>query len=301
MKHFRKIFLVCLSMAFSVNLSSAQSAEEISAKEIMVKVDEVLRFSYTTTIQNVKLSTSKYVIRDQKVRFSEEPRVKLIQSVEKKGYGTDKKDSRSIAIILEPISDKGIGTLVYEYDDPNKDADTWIYLPALGKVKRIVSTKSDTDASGSFFGSEFSIEDMENKKIEDFTYKIIKEEIYEQRPVWVIESTSTSKKAKKSRYGKIISWVDKERYVILKDDLYDHQGNLYKQINRRDYILVDNVWLSKRITMNNLLTRRATFMDLESAAFNVDVSDEFLTQRALTDFSFREKKLSMITASLKTF
>lgn len=296
MKHFYKIFLICLSLAFSVNSISAQS----SAKEIMVKVDNVLRFSYTTTIQNVKLSTSKYVIRDQKIRLSEEPRVKLIQSVEKKGYGKDKKDSRSIAIILEPISDKGVGTLAYEYDDSNKNADTWIYLPALAKVKRIVSTQSDTN-SGSFFGSEFSMEDMENKKNDDFTYKILREEVYEQRPVWVIESTPTLNKAKKSRYGKIISWVDKERYIVLREDMYNHSKNLYKQLNRMNLILIDKVWLAKRVTMNNLLTRRITFMDLESAAFNINVSDEFLTQRTLTDFSFREKNLSVISANLKKF
>ncbi|MDR3057742.1 MAG: outer membrane lipoprotein-sorting protein [Prevotella sp.] len=296
MRYFSIVLIICLNITFAINKISAQSA-----KEIMIKVDNIQRFSYSTTVQNIKLSTSKYIVKDQKMRFTEKPRVKLIQSVEKKGYGADKKDSRSLAIILEPISDKGVGTITFDYNDASKDADTWIYLPALSKVKRVISTKDDSDTSGSFFGSEFAIEDIENKKIDDFTYKILKEEIYDQRPTWVIESIPTEKKAKKSRYGKIVSWVDKERYTVIREDLYNHQGNLYKQLNRRNYVLVDNVWLSKKVTMNNLLTRRATFMDLESAAFNMDVSDEFLTQRALTDFSFREKNLDQVSAKLKKF
>src|SRR5687768_5465186 len=164
------------------------------------------------------------------MKFSEKPRVKVLQSVEKKGYGDRKGDSRSVALILEPINDKGIGTLTYEYEDAARDADLWIYLPALGKVKRLQTSKENSDESGSFFGSEFSIEDLEIKKVHEFTYKIVREETYNRRPVWVIESTPTERKAKKSRYSKTISWIDKERYLILRDDLYDSQGNICKQL-----------------------------------------------------------------------
>lgn len=292
--HFNKILLIGLIAAFSTILAPAQSA-----KEIIEQVDHVLRNSYSTTVQNIRLTTGKYVVREQSMKFSEKPRVKVLQSVEKKGYGDRKGDSRSVALILEPINDKGIGTLTYEYEDAAKDADLWIYLPALGKVKRLQTSKENSDESGSFFGSEFSIEDLEIKKVHEFTYKIVREETYNRRPVWVIESTPTERKAKKSRYSKTISWIDKERYLILRDDLYDSQGNICKQLTRSNIELVDNVWLAKKVTMNNLLTSRVTLMDLISVSFNMPIPDEFLTQRTLTDFSFREKNISTISKTKK--
>lgn len=294
MMHFNKILLIGLIAAFSTILAPAQSA-----KEIIEQVDHVLRNSYSTTVQNIRLTTGKYVVREQSMKFSEKPRVKVLQSVEKKGYGDRKGDSRSVALILEPINDKGIGTLTYEYEDAAKDADLWIYLPALGKVKRLQTSKENSDESGSFFGSEFSIEDLEIKKVHEFTYKIVREETYNRRPVWVIESTPSERKAKKSRYSKTISWIDKERYLILRDDLYDSQGNICKQLTRSNIELVDNVWLAKKVTMNNLLTSRVTLMDLISVSFNMPIPDEFLTQRTLTDFSFREKNISTISKTKK--
>ena len=290
MKHLHIVILTSLISALSTVLAPAQSAVEI-----MGKVDDVLRNSYSTTAQSIKLITGKYVVKDQTMKFSEKPRVKVIQSVEKKGYGDNKRDSRSIALILEPINDKGIGTLTYDYDDADKDADLWIYLPALGKIKRLQTSKENNDESGSFFGSEFSIEDLEIKKVHEFTYKILREETYNQRPVWVIESIPTEKKAKKSRYAKVVSWIDKERHLVLRDDLYNSQGNICKQLTRGNIELVDNVWLAKKVTMNNLLTSRVTLMELISVAFNMPIPDEFLTQRTLTDFSFKEKNLTAIS------
>jgi hypothetical protein len=229
---------------------------------------------------------------------TENPRIKVLESVQK-DYGANKKDSRSIAIVLEPISDKGIGMLTYEYDASGKDNDVWLYLSALGKVKRIISSSEDSDESGSFFGTEFSIEDIESRKIGDYTYKILEQATYAERPVWLIESIPKPERARKTRYGKFISWVDKERYILLKEELYNRNGKLYKQVTMGNIERIDNVWVARKVTMNNLSTRRATIMDLVSVAFNMEVSDEFLTQRTLTDFAFRERNLAKLRAYLK--
>lgn len=296
MKTFQITILIALSVFFLIVLSSPLSAQ--STRDIMVEVDNVLKDSYTSTFQKVKLSTCKYSVKQKRMACTEEPRVKVLESI-LKDYGTHKRDSRSVNIILEPVSDRGICMLTYEYYDADKDNDFWLYLPALGKVKRLISSSDDSEESGSFFGTEFSIEDVEDRKIDDYTYKILKEETYEDRPVWIIESIPTPKRLRKTRYSKIISWVDKERYVILKDDLYNHQGNHYKQMLKKDIVQIDNVWIARKAFMNNLSTRRITNMELISAAFNMEIPDEFLTQRTLTDFAFRERNLVKLRTYLK--
>ncbi len=290
----KKLFLITLAV-----LLSAGTTHGLTSREIMIKVKEVADESNTSTIQKMKLATCKYGKKGRKIVCSEKPRVKVIESVQKDS-GPDGKDSKSVAIILEPIGDKGIGMLTYDYDDPDKDADTWLYLSALGKVKRMVSGSGDDDSEGgSFFGTEFSIEDMESSKIDDYAYKIIKEGKYRKRPVWIVQSVPTAKKARKSRYGKTISWIDKERFIVLKINIYNRYQKPHKQLVMSKIKKTDGVWVATRISMNNLTTRRITNMTLYSLAFNVDVPDAFLTRRTLIDFAFRERELGKLRKHLK--
>lgn len=268
-----------------------------TAKDIMVKVDKVARDSYLTTFQKIKLSTCKYTVKSKVMKCTEEPRVRILESVQK-DFGEGHRDSRSISVVLEPATDKGIGTLSHEFYDPRKDTDTWIYFPAFGKVKRLVSS-SEGEESGSFFGSEFSLEDIEDRKVDEYTYKILKEDSYEGRKVWIIESLPTPARGKKSRYSKTVSWIDQERHIRVKDDFYDRQGKLSKQLTRRGIEQVDSVWVARKATMNNLTSRRATNMDLLSAAFNVPVDESFLSERSLTDFAYRNRNIEKLRAGLK--
>ncbi|NOU17194.1 MAG: outer membrane lipoprotein-sorting protein [Bacteroidales bacterium] len=295
MKHFKSAILMVLPALFFM-LPSLILAQ--SALDIVIKCDKVFYESSNSSIAKIKLSIGKYIIKEREMRFSGEPRIKILEYVSK-DYGENKRDSRSLANMLEPISDKGIGMLTYEYDASNKDNDTWLYLPSFGKVKRMISSSEGSDESGSFFGSEFSIEDTQHRKIKDFTYKILEETIYNNRSVWIIESIPTQEKALKTKYGKIVSWVDKERFIIIKENLYDRNRNLYKQETFDDIEQIDNVWLARKITMNNLFTHRVSIMEMVAVAYNMKIPDEFLTQRSLTDFAYRERNLKEIRAYLK--
>jgi hypothetical protein len=189
--------------------------------------------------------------------------------------------------------------LTYAYAAPDKDDDNWLYLSALGKVRRLVSTSESSDESGSFFGSEFSVEDIASRKVEDYTYKLIEEVMYASRPVWVLELIPTPERTKKSKYGKVVLWIDKERYVILKQELYDRNGTLFKRLTASNVEKINDVWVARKAEMNNLLTRRVTIMELIAIAYNIDVPNEFLTQRTLTDFAYREKTLAQLRTPLK--
>ena len=287
---------VLIALIFLFPMGAAQA---LSPREIMIKVEAVADESYSSTIQKMKLSTCKYGKKNRKIVCSEKPRIKVIESVQK-DTGPKGKDSKSVAIILDPIGERGIGMLTYDYDDPDKDADNWLYLSALGKVKRMVSGSDDDDSeSGSFFGTEFSVEDMESTKIDDYSYKIVKEATYRKRPVWIIESKPTAKKAAKTRYGKTVAWIDRERFITLKLNFYSRYGKPYKQLVLSGIKNIDGIWVATKVSMNNLATRRITNMQLYSLAFNIDVPDSFLTQRTLTDFAFRERELAELRKHLK--
>jgi len=307
MKPFQITSVIFLLVCYPI-ISTSLLAQE--AMDIMIKVDIVESQSYHSSVRKWTLTTCKYSVKQGRMRCTEKPRNLLLENVHKdypayKDSGTPNKDSdttdwdaRSIDIIIEPIRDKGTSLLVYSYFAEGKDNDFWMYLPALGKVKRLISS-SDSNEGVSLFGSEFFIEDAVSRKLKDFTYKLIGEEIYNKRPVWIIELIPTPEKAKKSSYSKIVTWIDKERYLILKDHLFDRNGKLYKLLTTRKVEQIDNIWIVTKSSMNNRRTRRVTNYEILSIGFNMEIDNKIFTQRTLTDFAFREKNLVKYRAYLK--
>jgi hypothetical protein len=277
-----------LGLSFT-HISQAQTQARDIALQVFNRDDGRSQISLQT------LTTCQYEIktRDNNTKQRqciEKPRSKTIESV-RKDYGKDEKDKKSVSILTAPPSERGIGFLQYDYEAQDKDADQWMYLSALGKAKRIVSGNDDEPKTGSFFGSEFSYEDMEAPHIDDYSYKILKETNYRNRPVWILEITPTPSRARKSNYSRSINWIDKERLLQLKSIVYDRQGRKHKRISASDIRLIDGIWMPMTLSIDNLQSKRVTTLNIEKTALNIKVSDEFLSLRTLTDAAFREQNL----------
>ncbi len=262
-----------------------------SADQIMANVDHATRTAYSTQLASVKITTCKYVLANGSVKCSEKPRVVVAENIKKGEVVDGKYNDKSLLIVREPISDKGTSLLVYEYGERGRDNDNWLYLPALGKVNRIIASD---DEAGSVFGSEFSVETTENpegRKIYEYTYKLLEETTHQGRPVWVIEMLPTQVKAKKTSYDKVVAWIDKETYLPLKEDLY-RNGKIHKQRTQSDIKKIDGVSVVLKVVVNNRSSSRVSQMDYMAMRHNTDIPDEFLSQRGLTDFAFRERNLA---------
>lgn len=274
-------------------LASSALADNDTALAIIEKMDRQQREVSDGTLTRAQLSTCKFGQKDKKITCVETPRVKVLESVSKQ-YGEKKMDSKGVSILLEPASERGIGMLTYDYDDPDKDMETWLYLSALGKVKRMASGNGEDREPVSVFGSEFTTEDMETGNVDEYSYKILQEGPFGDREVWVIEAIPKPVRAAKSEYSKLLYWVDKERYTLLKAQTYDKRGKPFKQIAFSAIEQINGHWIARDVTLINLQSQRLSNMKTEAIAMNVDVDDEFLTQRTLTDFAYREKSLEAL-------
>ena len=192
------IFLIPLS-SFIVGACAAQTG-----RDIMEQVDANSRERSESVFSLLKISTCKYGIKDKKIKCKKPPTIKVIESLAI-NTGSDGKDTKSIAFIRQPPAEKGVGMLVYTYDKIGKDNETWLYLSALGKVKRIVSSNSDANSEPvSIFGSEFTNQDQETGKLNDYTFKLIKKGKFKKSHVAIIEQIPKPHRAAKSSYSKII-------------------------------------------------------------------------------------------------
>lgn len=286
------IFVITISAATQ---PSAQSA--LSAEEIMQKVDFATRKAFKTQIAHVKITTCRYKMVAGAVKCSEKPRSVIAENAKKVKLDGDLYSDRQLSIVREPASDKGTGLLVYEYGERGRDNDNWLYLPALGKVNRVIA---NDDEGGSVFGSEFSVETTENpeaRKFHEYTYKLLEDTKFQGRNAWMIELTPTAEKARKTKYGKVVVWIDKESFITLKEDLY-RGGRIHKQRTQSGIRRVDGIYVSTKVVMNNMSASRVSQMDKMSMRHDVEIDDEYLTQRSLTDFAFRERNLARFRTEL---
>ena len=283
------IALIGLSL-FITNLAQA----EMTAREIVQKMNDNQLLTTDSSFNLLQLTSCKYGTHNGKLKCVEKPRIKVLESAQI-NLGTDNKDSQSITIILEPASEKGIGMLTYTYDASEQDNETWLYLSALGKVKRIASGRNEENTEPtSVFGSEISTEDQETGKLDHYTYKILQSGNYKGRPVAVIESLPTIEGAKHTRYGKLRTWVDRERFISLKIQMFDRHGNAIKHVSAAKVEQINGIWLARSVTFKNLVSQRLTNMNIKTINFGLNIDAKFLTQRALTDQGFRQRHLESL-------
>jgi hypothetical protein len=276
-------------------LANAAHAE-LSARELVQKMDDNQLQTTKSSFNLMQLTSCKYGTKNGKLKCVEKPRIKVLESAQI-NTGPNNKDSKSIAIIVEPASERGIGMLSYSYDDSDKDNETWLYLSALGKVKRIAAGSDDEETEPtSMFGSEISTEDQETGKLDDYTYSILQRGQYKGRPVAVIESVPTAQRLKSTRYGKVRTWVDTERFISLKIQMFDKRDNAIKQVSVSKIEKINGIWLARSMTFKNLVSQRLTNMKIKAITFGLDIDAAFLTQRALTDQAFRQRHLQALRA-----
>ena len=191
--------------------AEAPAADAPDGRAIMERVEEYQRETSDSAFNRMQLSTCRFGVSEGRITCAERPRVKALESVGK-NYGPEGLDSRSVTIVLEPADERGIGLLSYVYDDAERQNESWIYLSALGRIKRIASGNSDEESeAASLFGSEFTTEDTDTGKLEQYEIKVLEESVESGRDVWVIELIPDEERARETRYGRIVNYVDKER------------------------------------------------------------------------------------------
>lgn len=275
-------------------LMSAGAAQAQSAKDIMIMVDERTRQQNDSSFTLLRISTCKFGLKGSKVKCTKKPVVKKLESASIT-VGQNGKDIQSILFVREPKSERGVGMLSHTYDNPAKDNETWLYLSALGKVKRMVASNSDDDSEPvSLFGSEFNTEDQETGKIDEYEFTLLDKVTYKGRKAYVIEQVPNANRARKSRYSKSVMWIDQERFVMLKAALYDRKGRETRRIFANKIEKINGIYLARSVTLMNLIESRLSNMALLSIDFGVDIDPALLTKRALTDTAFREKHLNSL-------
>jgi hypothetical protein len=189
------------------------------------------------------------------------------------------KTEKRIIRFLEPADVKGTGVLLFDYD--NAPDDVWIFLPALRKTRRIVSSQRGQ----SFLGSEFSFGDLAVPSLDEFNYNLVKEEAAGGEPCFVIDVLPKEKSTGEAEgYSKKTVWISKATYTVRRTQFFDKDGKLLKELNTSDVKELDpgkKRYRALKLEMVNKQNGRKSVFQSEKITLAPDTKDDYFTTRYL--------------------
>lgn len=188
-------------------------------------------------------------------------------------------DSRMQLIrFLSPADVEGTGFLSIENLDG--EDDNWLYLPALRKTRRIAGT----DKRESFVGTDFSYEDLEAERLDEYRYEVVGTEALDGVEAWIVEAVPTDREnVEVTAYGRRELWVSRDHAVILQAKYYDEDGTYVKRFRAEDVRQVEGTdkWRAHRLTMEDIQDGGRTVLEIAEYRIDQGVTEEYFTQRYL--------------------
>lgn len=259
-------FLKSMVMAFLLLIPGAVIADQPEARRIMEKVEDVDDGDNRTADMLMILTDKKGAKRKKYFKtFSKE-------------YG---EDSKQLMIIDRPANIRNSGFLTFDYDNSDQDDDQWLYLPSLGRSKRIASGDKD----GSFMGSDLNYSDMTSRDLDDYDYRILKEMSLKNEKVWLIESIPRSEEViDNTGYKKTILAVRQDIYMVSRIKAWPAKGSYVKITDFNNLEKINGVLVHtdvRVIKKSGKTVKHKTQLLLSDIQFNQNLTDDLFTLRRL--------------------
>lgn len=181
-------------------------------------------------------------------------------------------ESKAVIRFTAPAEVKGVALLVVNH--PDRSSDQWMWTPAIGRERRIALQ----DRSTRFFGTDFSFEDLEERDVNQYDYKLTGEEAIEGAACWRIESRP--KQGKTSQYDFTRVWIRKDNYVPVQYESFIKE-QLARRLKQSDIQNVQGIWTPRLLEMTDLRRKSITTLRIAKLEYNITLKDEDFTVLAL--------------------
>jgi outer membrane lipoprotein-sorting protein len=159
-----------------------------------------------------------------------------------------------------------------------REDNLWMFFPDAEDIVKI----SGHMLEQGFMGSDFSYQDMmeSDKLTELYTFALLEEDTFNDRPCYVLEAIAVP--GQKVSYYRRVSWIDKERFVGLKEELYAESGRLLKTSEVQEIEEIENRWIPVQIIMENKL-RKDTYTQfiINEIELNPELDEDLFSLQSL--------------------
>ncbi len=179
-----------------------------------------------------------------------------------------------------PPDARGTGFMRWAFTpDAEKNADQWIYLPVLRKIRRV----SIRDLGDSFLGSDLTYADISGRPIDRDEHTLVKIDKKNGKEFYVVESVP---KELNSLYSKQVAWFSKgeegnlDSCVKVGIVYYDPKGEELKK-QSLTWQKIEDAWLWKKVEVKNVQTNHSSIFTVKDAEVNVGLRDNVFSERTL--------------------
>lgn len=250
----------------AVHAAGAVATPELSARDMMEKNFFVSRFKSLKSEATMILVNDKGQTRERKNS--------TFSVLQPNGI-----DSKLLVKFSTPTDIKGTAFLQVEHIDG--DDDEWIYLPALGKSRRLVANNK----KDSFVGSDFSYGDLSLPKVDLFDHRLTGSATLDGQDCYIIESIPKSDSTKADLgFSRKVTWLRKDNFLEVKVEYYDLSNRLLKtQLISNPKLLEPDTqrWIALHREMQNQQTGHRTVLNFDRVESGVAVADDMFTTRYL--------------------
>lgn len=162
-----------------------------------------------------------------------------------------------------PSSIRGTSFLSYDHKAASRTDETWLYLPATSRTRRVPAS----DRADSFMGTELSFGDVKDSfkfGLGDYTFS---SEGLAANGYYVLKGTAKSPKiAREIGYSGFTAQVDPRSWFPRKIVFSDPGGRRLKTIDVRGLEKIGSSWTATNFTVTNHLTNRSTKVTVSGLA-----------------------------------
>ena len=194
--------------------------------------------------------------------------------------GESKHSDKTLVRFLYPNDIKNTALLVWEHAD--SEDERFLFLPAIGRVRRI----SGEERQDSFAGSDFSYEDIGRRNVDDYVWTFVDQNASwvapdgPKAPAWAIQAVS---KDKSTKYPRAVYVVLKDRLIIAHADTFNQRDEREKAFDVRRLEKVDGIWTALSVTVTNDRERTRTELDTTTIRYNVGLKDDDFARRRIEE------------------
>lgn len=181
-------------------------------------------------------------------------------------------NSKVIIRFTAPAEVKGVALLVVNHQD--RASDQWMWTPAIDRDRRIALQ----DRSTRFFGTDFSFEDLEERDVNQFDYRLTGEEPIDGAACWRIEARPRQGKVSQYTFSKI--WIRKDNYVPVQYENYA-KDQAVRRLHQTDLRQVQGIWTPCLSEMTDLKRNTKTVLRTEKLEYNISMKEDDFTVQAL--------------------
>lgn len=204
---------------FLLLFAAAMNSSAQDAISIVRKADERMKG---------KTSYSRISVRTERPTYSRELRLEAWTMG----------DSLSLIRILSPARDQGTAFL-------RRNKEVWNWLPSIERTIKLPPSMM----SQSWMGTDFTNDDLvkEASIVKDYTHKLNGTSFQGDRECYRLELIPHPEAA--VVWGKILLWIDREDYMLLRAEYYDEDGALVNTMTGSEIGQLGGRMLPRRLEM----------------------------------------------------